>query len=467
MEFSLTRNSSRTPSAASQRASSRTSVGRRLTNEPRNVGIAQNVQRRSQPLASLSGAIGPLVEPGRAEQPTGGGGAVAAAARRARSAAAGAGPAGVCGVRPLPRHDRRAAGPRCRGSRRSRAPRRPRAATRRARRRTARPCSRPRPPIGLGPPSRSALEVGGLEQRVDRVLLGLLDEAAGVDHDRVGVGRVVDEPEPVGGQPAGELLGVDLVAGAPEGHQGDRQQSLDRGRWSGGRSGVCRSQYCQSTAASTIEIAANSTAPVPAKTSWAGWPVVPSAPWSWPSTVTSSEPSVVWIRTGGTTCEGPGLAERERAGEHDLAAAVADHDVRATAGGGERDRHRRGRRLAAAGEAGRAVGQARRGGRHGGRGCPSPAGRSTRPGPRPSPRRPAPTSSGRPGCRGSGRAGRWRARPRRPGAGRSGASAYVSSYVASSGADVDARAPGPGCAGGRARRSRRRRARSRRSRSPR
>ena len=61
VEFSLTRNSSRTPSAASQRASSRTSVGRRLTNEPRNDGIAQNVQRRSQPDASLSGAIGPVV----------------------------------------------------------------------------------------------------------------------------------------------------------------------------------------------------------------------------------------------------------------------------------------------------------------------------------------------------------------------------------------------------------------------
>ena len=49
-----------TPSAASHRASSRTSVGRRLTNEPRKVGIAQKVHRRSHPEASLSGAIGPV-----------------------------------------------------------------------------------------------------------------------------------------------------------------------------------------------------------------------------------------------------------------------------------------------------------------------------------------------------------------------------------------------------------------------
>src|SRR3954447_4247218 len=57
--FSLTRNTSRTPSPASQRASLRTSDGRRLTNEPRKLGMAQNEQRRSQPLASFSGAIGP------------------------------------------------------------------------------------------------------------------------------------------------------------------------------------------------------------------------------------------------------------------------------------------------------------------------------------------------------------------------------------------------------------------------
>ena len=71
----------------------------------------------------------------------------------------------------------------------------------------------------LGAPG--LLEVGGLEQGVDGVLLGLLDEAAGVDHRDVGVGGVVDEGPALGGEAAGELLGVDLVAGAPEGDQRD------------------------------------------------------------------------------------------------------------------------------------------------------------------------------------------------------------------------------------------------------
>ena len=62
------------------------------------------------------------------------------------------------------------------------------------------------------------LEVGGLEQGVDRVLLGGLDEAAGVDHDGVGVLGVGDEHEAVGLEAAGQLLGVDLVAGAAQGH---------------------------------------------------------------------------------------------------------------------------------------------------------------------------------------------------------------------------------------------------------
>ncbi len=72
---------------------------------------------------------------------------------------------------------------------------------------------------GLGAPG--LLEVGRLEQGVDGVLLGLLDEAAGVDQCDVGVGGVVDEGPALGGEPAGELLGVDLVAGAPEGDQRD------------------------------------------------------------------------------------------------------------------------------------------------------------------------------------------------------------------------------------------------------
>ena len=60
MVFSLTRNSSDTPSLASHWASSRISVGLRETNEPRKIGIAQNAQRRSQPVAIFRGEIGAL-----------------------------------------------------------------------------------------------------------------------------------------------------------------------------------------------------------------------------------------------------------------------------------------------------------------------------------------------------------------------------------------------------------------------
>src|SRR5260370_20616553 len=59
VEFSLTRNSSRTPWLASQRASAKISGGRRDTNAPRNDGMAQNEQRRSQPDAIFSGATTP------------------------------------------------------------------------------------------------------------------------------------------------------------------------------------------------------------------------------------------------------------------------------------------------------------------------------------------------------------------------------------------------------------------------
>ena len=68
------------------------------------------------------------------------------------------------------------------------------------------------------------LEIGRLEQRVDRVLLRSLDEAAGVDHHGVGVLGVVDQHEATGLEPYGELLGVDLVAGAPEGHHRNVQR---------------------------------------------------------------------------------------------------------------------------------------------------------------------------------------------------------------------------------------------------
>ena len=66
------------------------------------------------------------------------------------------------------------------------------------------------------------LEIGSLEQGVDRVLLRLLDEATGVDDGHIGLGSVVDEGPALGLQPAGQFLGIDLVAGAAQGHEGDR-----------------------------------------------------------------------------------------------------------------------------------------------------------------------------------------------------------------------------------------------------
>ena len=54
------------------------------------------------------------------------------------------------------------------------------------------------------------------EDRVDRLLAGLLDEGAGVDDHEVGVGGVVDRLHAVGQQLADQLVGVDLVLRAAE-----------------------------------------------------------------------------------------------------------------------------------------------------------------------------------------------------------------------------------------------------------
>ena len=66
--------------------------------------------------------------------------------------------------------------------------------------------------------------VRGGQQRVDGVLLGLLDEAAGVHEDHVRRVRTsavgVDQLPAAADQPAGQLLRVDLVAGAAQGDQG-------------------------------------------------------------------------------------------------------------------------------------------------------------------------------------------------------------------------------------------------------
>ena len=58
--------------------------------------------------------------------------------------------------------------------------------------------------------------VGRGKQSVDRVLLGCRDETARVDHDHVGGAVVgIHQLPTVLGEPAGQFLGVDLVAGAP------------------------------------------------------------------------------------------------------------------------------------------------------------------------------------------------------------------------------------------------------------
>ena len=77
---------------------------------------------------------------------------------------------------------------------------------------------------GLG--AAGLLEVGRLEEGVDRVLLRGLHEAARVDHDGVGILRVADQPEAAGLEPTRELFGVDLVAGAAEGHHRDGEVAV-------------------------------------------------------------------------------------------------------------------------------------------------------------------------------------------------------------------------------------------------
>jgi len=70
--------------------------------------------------------------------------------------------------------------------------------------------------------------VGGGEQGVDGVLLGLLDEPTGVHHDQVGLRAVGDQLEAAIGEAPGQLLGVHLVAGATHGEQGHTRVA-DRG----------------------------------------------------------------------------------------------------------------------------------------------------------------------------------------------------------------------------------------------
>jgi hypothetical protein len=182
--------------------------------------MAQNEQRRSQPLASLSGATGlssrrrrttagPPAWPGRPMSICPG-----STARARSTGLIGRSLRRSPGVWLAGRSPPSTAASDSAGSRRrrSRARRRPRAAARRAARRTARRGTRP---------PRPSPRVGGTEQGVDRVLLGALDEPAGVHDDDVGALLLVDELPARAVEPAGQLLGVDLVAGAAQGDEGD------------------------------------------------------------------------------------------------------------------------------------------------------------------------------------------------------------------------------------------------------
>ena len=93
---------------------------------------------------------------------------------------------------------------------------------------------------GLG--AAGLLEVGRLEEGVDRVLLRGLHEATRVDHDGVGILRVADQAEAAGLEPTRELFGVDLVAGAAEGHHRDGELAVTGASRvsSHGRPRVCR-----------------------------------------------------------------------------------------------------------------------------------------------------------------------------------------------------------------------------------
>jgi hypothetical protein len=88
-------------------------------------------------------------------------------------------------------------------------------------------------PVALGQAPRRdhrGAAPGGAEQLVDRVLLGRLDEAAGVDQHDVGVVPFFGQ-RPAGPlQPAREFLGVDLIAGAAHRDQADAAPSGLPGR---------------------------------------------------------------------------------------------------------------------------------------------------------------------------------------------------------------------------------------------
>ena len=208
---------------ASHSASASSSCGSRETNAPRNAGMAQNEHRRSQPLASLRLATGPLSSRRRSTW------------RRW---------AGVCSSTVACPGTTTLAACRCDRGQRQQLAAVPRGV--RVEPLAGQHAVEPGGDVGVVVEAEHGLRlgqalgellavplghaaggdhlgagVGGGQQRLDRVLLGLLDEAAGVDEDHVGAVGVGADLPAAGVEPGGQLLRVDLVTGTAEGEQGD------------------------------------------------------------------------------------------------------------------------------------------------------------------------------------------------------------------------------------------------------
>jgi hypothetical protein len=67
---------------------------------------------------------------------------------------------------------------------------------------------------GLGP--AGALQISSCEHCVDRVLLGCLDETAGIDQHRIRLERISHEPKATAVQLCRKFLGVNVVARTTE-----------------------------------------------------------------------------------------------------------------------------------------------------------------------------------------------------------------------------------------------------------
>ena len=234
-----------TPCSASQRVSPSTSEGRREMKEPRKDGMAQKEQRRSQPEASFTEATG-LVSSRRRSGARGPEAGATPSGQVVGRAAVARAPAAACA---WPGSATASAPCRC-----GRADRQQLAAVARGVRGVDAAGEdglqavgdvgvvvEAEHAVGLGqrlgellavPLGHAAdghhglgpaviLEVVGLQQGVDGVLLGGLDEATGVDDGDIRVGGVLDELPAVRRQAACELLRVHLVTGAAKSDKSD------------------------------------------------------------------------------------------------------------------------------------------------------------------------------------------------------------------------------------------------------